>query len=108
MGYAKGKRNVTESVWLAMFGSLYVTSDKKQEEDKETKRVYRRSSEPSPSFGVPLMFLWSIVSKLRHSVILQPVPGLLLALLWPASKHTREYGWSMAAHGKVRERLLDD
>ena len=62
MGYAKGMRNVTESVWLTMFGSLYVTSDKKQEEDKETKREYRRSSEPSPSFGVPLVFLWEFYS----------------------------------------------
>ena len=62
MGYAKGKNDIAGIVRVAMFGSLYVTSDKKQEEDKETKREYRRSSEPSPSFGVPLVFLWEFYS----------------------------------------------
>jgi hypothetical protein len=38
MGYAKGKNDIAEIVRLAMFGSLYVTSDKKQEEEKGTKK----------------------------------------------------------------------
>ena len=38
MGYTKGKDDITGIVWLAMFGSLYVTSDKKQEEEKGTKK----------------------------------------------------------------------
>ncbi|OYP68762.1 hypothetical protein CIK87_07115 [Prevotella sp. P5-64] len=38
MGYAKGKNDIAGIVRLAMFGSLYVTSDKKQEEEKGTKK----------------------------------------------------------------------
>jgi hypothetical protein len=38
MGYAKGKNDIAEIVRLAMFGSLYVTSDKKQKEEKGTKK----------------------------------------------------------------------
>ena len=37
MGYAKGKNDIAGKVRVAMFGSLYVTSDKKQEDEKETK-----------------------------------------------------------------------
>ena len=39
MGYAKGKNDIAGIVRLAMFGSLYVTFDKKLEEEKETKRM---------------------------------------------------------------------
>ena len=39
MDYAKGKNDIAEIVRVAMFGSLYVTFDKKQEEEKGTKRV---------------------------------------------------------------------
>ena len=37
MGYAKGKNDIAGIDRVAMFGSLYVTSDKKQEDEKETK-----------------------------------------------------------------------
>ena len=39
MGYAKGKHDIAGIVKVAMFGSLYETFDKKQEEEKGTKRV---------------------------------------------------------------------
>ena len=42
MGYTKGKVDITGIVWLAMFGSLYVTSDKKQEEEKGTKKSTKK------------------------------------------------------------------
>lgn len=38
MGYAKGKNDITGIVKFAMFGSLYVTSNKKQEDEKKTKK----------------------------------------------------------------------
>ena len=78
MGYAKGKNDIAGIVSVAMFGCLYVTSDKKQEDGEENNKMGRRSSEPS----APLVFLWvSFSVQLEHSFILQPAPSLLLSIL---------------------------